>query len=97
MATPVTGDIKNLKSVQKRGVTLHNYPQVLDTDIAASANIVNDKAQSGKRLGAQIMVVDSYSEPTTAATYIASGDAPTDTWALQTQVLGTGSADIDPA
>lgn len=97
MTTPLTGDIKNLKAVAKRGVTLHNFPEVLATDVADVANIINDKAQSGKRLGGLVMVVDSYDAPTTAATYIASGSAPDDAWILQTQVLGTGSADVTPA
>lgn len=97
MATPLTGDIKNLKSVAKRGVTLHNFPQVLAADLAVSANIVNDKAQSGKRLGAQIMAVDSFENPTTAAIYVASDEAPTAAWVLIKQVLGTGSADVTPA
>lgn len=97
MATPLTGDIKDRVEVAKRGVTLHNFPQVLAADLTDVANIVNVSSQSGKRLGAQILAVDSYTAPTTAAVYVASGSAPDAVWVLQTQVLGTGSADVTPA
>lgn len=97
MATPLTGDIKDRVEVAKRGVTLHNFPRVLAADIAVIGNIVNDKAQSGKTLGGQVMVVDDMLAPTVAAVYIASGEAPADPWVISTQVLGTGSATVTPA
>ena len=97
MSTPLTGDIKGRVEVAKRGVTLHNFPRVLDTAIAAKENIVNDKAQSGKTLGGQVMVVDNMTAPTKAAVYIAAGEAPADLWVVSTQVLGTGSSTVTPA
>lgn len=95
MTTPLTGDIKDRVEVTKRGVTLHNFPTVLKTELAAIANIVNDKAQSGKRLGAQIMGVDDLDAPTVAALYVASGNDDDSVWILSVDVLGT-SADITP-
>ncbi len=89
MTTPLTGDIKDRVEVAKRGVTLHNFPQVLDTDIADIDNIVNDKAQSGKRLGSQVMVVDDYDAPTTAAIYVAAGNDTDSNWVPSVTLLGT--------
>ena len=89
MTTPLTGDIKDRVEVAKKGVTLHNFPVVLATDIAAIGNIVNQKSQSGKRLGAQVMVVDSIATPTTAAIYVAAGSEPDSAWAPIGTVLGT--------
>lgn len=98
MATPLTGDIKDRVEQAHFGVTLQNFPVVLAADLADAAKLINDKAQSGKRLGGQVMAVDTLSgAPTTAATYIATGSATTAVWKLQTQVLGTGSADVTPA
>lgn len=88
MTTPLTGDIKDRVEVKKLGVTLHNYPVVLDTDIAALTGIINQKAQSGKRLGAQVMVVDDLAAPTTAAIYVASGSDADSAWAPIGTVLG---------
>lgn len=97
MATPLTGDIKDRVEVAKKGVTLHNFPQVLATDIAAIANIVNDKTQSGKRLGGQVMVVDSYTAPTTAEIYVASGPDTDSTWVSVAVVLGATGGTVTPA
>lgn len=93
----ITGDQVNFTAVVKRGVTLHNFPQVLDTELAAVANIVNDAAQSGKRLGAQIMVVDDYDAPTKAAIYVASDSDTVSPWVVVKIVLGTGQVDVTPA
>lgn len=85
---PITGDQVNFTAVEKRGVTLHNFPQVLAADLAIAANVVNDASQSGKRLGAQIMVVDAYDTPTTAAIYVASDSASVSPWAPIGTILG---------
>lgn len=95
MATPVTGDQKDYVSKEKFGVTLHNFPTVLDTELADATSTINDYAQSGKRLGAQVMAVNAAGD--TAAIYCASGNSTTAVWALVAQVLGTGSAAVTPA
>lgn len=84
----ITGDQTNFTAVTKRGVTLHNFPQVLAADLAVVGNIVNDAAQSGKRLGAQIMVVDNYDTPTTAAIYVASDSGSVSPWIPIGTILG---------
>lgn len=94
---PITGDITAFKAVEKRGVTLHNFPQVLAADIADKTNIINVASQSGKRLGGQVMVVDSYTDPTEAAIYVASGNADVSKWIVVKIVLGTGQATVTPA
>lgn len=88
MATPVTGDIKDRVEVKKLGVTLHNFPVVLEGTIADIDNVINNKAQSGKRLGAQVMVVDDLDAPTTAAIYVAAGSDTDSVWAPIGTVLG---------
>lgn len=94
----VIGDIKNNVAVKKEGVTLHNYPKALAANAAVAANIINNFAQSGKRLGGQVMLVDDLEAPTVAGIYVAAGRNPTDKWVLVKEVIGTGtSADITPA
>lgn len=98
MATPVTGDIKDLVSKQKEGVTLHNMPNVALANLADATAVVNDKAQSGKRLGALIVGVDT--TPTTGYTalFAASGPEPTDTWVMVAKLGGDAAgADVTPA
>lgn len=96
MATPLTGDIKNRVEKPYAGVTLHNFPQVLAANLADATSVINDYAQSGKRLGAQVMAVDSLEEATSATVYTASGTGATATWKKGLQVLGTGAADVTP-
>lgn len=93
----ITGDQVNFTAVAKRGVTLHNFPQVLAADLADAANIVNDAAQSGKRLGAQIMVVDDYDTVAAAAIYVATDSGSVSPWVVVKIVLGTGQVDVTPA
>lgn len=93
----ITGDYANYTAKKKEGVTLHNYPMVLAANIADAAAVVNDFAQSGKRLGGQLMAVDSLTAPTAASIYVAAGSDPTDPWILVKQVIGTGAADVTPA
>lgn len=93
----IIGDIVNNVAVPKHGVTLHNFPQALSTAAADAADILNNSSQSGKRLGAHIMLVDDLDAPTAASVYIAAGSAETDAWILATEILGTGAADITPA
>ncbi|AHN84668.1 hypothetical protein PV_017 (endogenous virus) [Gutovirus Vc1] len=93
MATPLTGDIKNRVEVDKKGVTLHNMPKVLIADLSDKANIVNDKAQSGKRLGAMLV---GYTGNTAAALMVAAGSGDTDAWVTVKDIVGT-TADITPA
>lgn len=97
MATGITGDQKDFTASKQLGVTLHDFPQVLTTDLAAKASLINVAAQSGKRLGAQVMVVDAYASPAAAAVYIASGSSDVDPWVVQTIVLGVGQVDVTPA
>ncbi|ARB11263.1 acetyl-CoA acetyltransferase [Marinomonas phage CB5A] len=98
MTTPLTGDIYTLQAKKKYGVTLQNFPTVPAAELADVDSIVNASAQSGKRLGGQLMAVTYTGEDvTTAALYVASGSAPTDPWIMATQVVGTGSADVTPA
>lgn len=93
MATPLTGDIKDYTAKPQHGVTLHNYPRVLATELSAVTDLINDKAQSGKRLGARVMAVTlTAGVVTTAADYTAAGSDPTSPWVLTTQIVGTGSA-----
>lgn len=93
----ITGDGETFEAKQKEGVTLHNFPKVLAASLADEGALINDYAQSGKRLGAQVMSVDVLDTPTTASIYVASGSAPTDKWVLVKQVIGTGAADVTPA
>jgi len=88
MATPLTGDIANRVEAKKVGVTLHNFPKALTADLTAKASTLNDKTVSGKRLGAQIMVVDSLTAPTTAAVYVAAGSSTVAKWVPSVTVLG---------
>lgn len=96
--TPLTGDIKNRVEVKKEGVTLHNFPSVLASDLGDKANIVNDFAQSGKRLGGQVMAVtkDGSGVITAAAIVCAAGSGSTDDWVTVKDIIGT-TADITPA
>lgn len=93
----ITGDQVNFTAVQKFGVTMHNFPQVLDTQLADKAGIINAFAQSGKRLGGQVMVVDSLTDPKKAAVYIASGSSDVSPWVVSTIVLGSGQVSVTPA
>lgn len=93
----ITGDQVNFTAKEKRGVTLHNFPQVLATDLADKTATINVAALSGKRLGAHVMVVDSLSAVTTAAIYVASGSSEVSVWVMQTIILGTGQVNVTPA
>lgn len=98
MTTPLTGDIKNRVEVAKSGVTLHNFPQVTTAELAALAGTINDKAVSGKRLGAQVVVVNSIATPTTAAIYVASGSDSDSGWVPSVTLLGAAqTATVVPA
>ncbi len=97
MTDKVTGDITNFTAKQKFGVTLHNFPQVTETDLADAEAIINVSSQSGKRLGAQVCVVDSLTAPTEATIYAAAGNEPTSVWVVVAQLLGTGAATVTPA
>lgn len=93
----LTGDVATFTAVQKEGVTLHNFPTVLATNIADISAVVNDASQSGKRLGGQLMAVDSLTSPTAATIYVSAGDKPDSPWVVVKQVIGTGSTDVTPA
>lgn len=95
--TPFTGDIKNLVAAQKFGVMLHNTPQVEATAIADIAAQINDASSSGKRLGAQVMVVDDLETITSATLYSAAGKANASAWVVIKQLVGTGAVDVTPA
>lgn len=93
----VTGDVADYEAKNKEGVTLHNYPTVLAASLADAGAVINDFAQSGKRLGAQVMAVNSLTAPTSATIYVAAGQDPDSDWVLVKQVLGTGAANVTPA
>ena len=93
MAESIIGDIKDFVAKENHGVVLHRYPRVLATELADIGDTINDKAQSGKRLGARVMAV-TYTDGvvTTAGDYTASGSDTDSPWVLTTQIVGTGSA-----
>lgn len=94
----VIGDQANFVAKPNHGVTLHNYPQVLATELADVDDTINDKAQSGKRLGARVMAVTVVGGAVTvAADYTASGSEPTSPWVMTAQIVGAASADVTPA
>ncbi|CAM0026858.1 acetyl-CoA acetyltransferase [Vibrio phage D529] len=93
MSDKVTGDITNFKAVEKKGVTLHNFPTVAIADLQDKDNIVNASSQSGKRLGAQLMGVTA---DTNATIFVAAGSDVTAKWVAVKDVIGT-TADITPA
>jgi hypothetical protein len=96
MATPLTGDIHNRVETKKNGVTFHNYPQVLDTEMADVTNSLNKASISGKRLGAHVIAVNA--AETEAAIYVAAGSAPADPWVPQTTLLGADqTANVVPS
>ena len=94
----VTGDLSHAQTrTAQVGVTFHNFPRVLDTKLAAKLDDINVASQSGKTLGAQVMVVDNLVTPTEAAIYVASGDSDVSTWVVVQIVLGTGQVTVTPA
>lgn len=95
----VTGDIASYTAVEKEGVTLHNFPEVDAANLAKKAAIINDYAQSGKRLGAQVMGVTKNSSGvvTKAAIYVAAGSDDVSKWIVLKDIVGTGAADVTPA
>lgn len=99
MTTPLTGDIKDRTEVKKEGVTLHNFPQALNTHLSAKGNIVNDASQSGKRLGAQVMGVtkDANGAVTAATLFVAAGEASDAKWIAIKAIVGSSASDITPA
>jgi len=99
MTTPLTGDIKDRVEINKEGVTLSNFPQASVSNAKDKKAILNITSQSGKRLGAQVMLVSK--SPTgvidSAGVYIAAGNEPTSKWVLSTSVVGTAAATVTPA
>lgn len=81
----ITGDQATRIELPKRGVTFHNFPQAPLSELEDSTAIVNDFKQSGKRMGAQVMGVDSDGN---AGIYCASGRTSADAWILVAQITG---------
>ncbi|AWD90673.1 hypothetical protein [Pseudomonas phage Nerthus] len=89
MATSVTGDLKDHKDVQKKGVTLHNMPVYPLAELSAVGSVLNDRVVSGKRVGALVTAVVSGSP----VLFQAAGEAPADKWVAVTK----GATDVTPA
>lgn len=99
MATPLTGDIKDRIEVQKKGVTFHNFPQVLASALVLETDNVNSAKVSGKRLGAQVLGTTLTDGVVTGATiYAAAGKDVNDPWVPVKTLLGADATDnIVPA
>lgn len=95
----ITGDSVSFTAKQKDGVTLHNFPEVVNTELAAVGSVINDAAVSGKRLGAHIMGVtrNGSGVVTAAILFVASGNEPASPWAFVADIVGTGGATVTPA
>lgn len=97
MVDKVTGDITNFTAVKQVGVTLHNFPKVLQTKLADIDDNINIASKSGKRLGAQVIGVDNIDTPTTARLFVAAGSDTNSPWVFVIDVVGTLGATVTPA
>lgn len=99
MSNKVTGDISNFTAKPKEGVVLHNIPNYPDANAKKKAELINDKAQSGKRLGAQVIFTNDDATNGYTALFVAAGSKPTDKWIVVKQISGTAgkAVDITPA
>ena len=95
--SPITGDVFEYTATAQEGVTLHNMPTILESQLLKAGANINQYQDSGKKLGAAIVgvTVDGNGVVTKATLFIASGSAPTSIWKVAAQLVGSGT-DLTP-
>lgn len=88
---PTTGD--SPEAIRTQAVQLTQIGIVLKSDLTVESAMINQKALSGKQLGAAILGVDSLNTNANPVLYIAAGSEPDDAWLASS---GAGAA-VPPA
>lgn len=89
---PTTGD--SPEAIRTQAVQLTQLGIVLKSDLTVESAMINQKALSGKQLGAAILGVDSLTTNANPVLYIAAGSEPDDAWIASS---GAGGATVPPA